>query len=146
MSTHIATPVEPPPLPPIVAALPQLDLTRILLVMQGALGVMVSIETLIVMVATGAPLLLPLLASWGLTAMTLIAAGRLHAMGRRTRRLILALESMWLAGAAIDLGLSLLLTQRGLGLVSTLTRVVTPLAVIGLLTRSPVRAAFGRDA
>ena len=143
MSTPVTSPVEPPPLPPMVpgSTLPQLELARILLIVQGALGTMASVETLIVMVATGAPLAFPLAASCGLTAATLVAAGRLSRNGRGTRRLVILLESMWLAGAAIDVGLSIALAHRGLELVPSLTRIVMPVGIIVLLTRPPVRAA-----
>ncbi len=96
------------------------------------------------MVATGAPLAFPLAASCGLTAATLVAAGRLSRNGRRTRRVVILLESMWLAGAAIDVGLSVALAHRGLELVPSLTRIVIPVGIIVLLTRPPVRAASRR--
>lgn len=135
----------PPPLPAVVALASELAVPRILLVMQGALGVLATVETVVVMVGFQSLIVPSLVASSTLTAATFWAASRL---GTRVwpRRIALGLEAMWLTGATVDLALSIFLTQRGLGAVGTITRIVVPLVVIKLLMAKPIRAAVRSDA
>lgn len=109
---------------------------RVLLVLQGAIGLASLLEVTIAG-ATQGVVLFPIMALTGGSAfMTLWLAGRIQNRGRKTRKAVVVLQYLWLFGATLDLLLSLFMTQRFLEPVPTLTRVVVPIALIRML-RSP---------
>ena len=116
---------------------------RVLLTVQGVIGLVATVEALIFGTAFGAVLSLAVVVTVGGAAMTLWLAAAVVRRSRRARKLALILQIGWLSFAAIDMLLAGFLTQRGLELVPVLTRVVLPLAIIVILRRPQVRAWFG---
>ena len=120
-----------------------LTVLRILLLIQGGIGVASFLEVLVAGASQGT-VLVPILAfTGGGAAASLWLAARLPRLGRKARRAVLVVQYLWLAMALIDLLLSLFMTQRFLELVPTLTRIVLPLALIRSLRSSRSRLLFG---
>ena len=120
-----------------------LGVVRILLVVQGGIAVLSTIEVTVAGAVLG-PAIAPLiLLNAAAAALTLIAARGVVRRSARSRRLAIVLEWTVLAFAVVDLLLALFLAQRGLEPVPLLTRVVVPYFVIRLLRRREVRAEFG---
>ena len=112
-----------------------LDVARALLLLQGAILVATTIESLIVGAAlgtTGGPVLMS-----GVAAAAILGArGRLRADRRWPRRLIYVVEGLTLVTIAIDTALALALTRELPPVVALLTQLVLPASVITLLRRS----------
>lgn len=137
---------EPPPLPAISQGAPdQLEVVRVLLVLQGALAAAATLETLVVSLVLGGSLIVPSAISILLAVATFWAAAHLPRGSHRARIFVFILEGLWLAGAVVDLALSLVLVHRGIGLVPTLTRVAVPLAVLWMLRAPTVKEMFRKD-
>lgn len=120
-----------------------LGVVRILLLIQGAIAVLSTLEVAVAGLALG-PAVAPLVGLNLLAAtLTLTAARGVSRRSRRSRRLALTLEWVVLAFALVDFLLAVALAQRGLELVPMLTRVVLPLAVIRMLRLREIRAEFG---
>ena len=120
-----------------------LGVVRILLLIQGGIAVLSTLEVAVAGWALG-PAVGPLVILNLLAAiLTLGAARGVARRSRRSRRLAVSLEGIVLAFALIDLALALLLAQRSLELVPVLTRIVLPVTVIRLLRRREIRAEFG---
>ncbi|MBM3677286.1 MAG: hypothetical protein FJW96_05295 [Actinobacteria bacterium] len=122
------------------------DLARLLVLLQGALLVLSSVEVAIWGVFSGGlvalgPTAIVTVAS---AALTLWLAAALGARRRHARRVVLVGEGSVLLFALVDLGLALAFLHRPLELVSLLTRLVLPVAVIWLLRRPAARVAFAR--
>ena len=120
-----------------------LDVVRVLLLMQGAIATVSTVEALVGSAAFGAPISAVVVLSCIGAVVTLWCAARIGNGSRRVRKLVIIAELTWLTFAGFDLALSLLLTQTPLELVPTLTRIVLPVAVIVLLRRPQVRGRFG---
>lgn len=121
----------------------RVDIIRILVLVEAAIASVMVIEALAAIAFSGpaaAPLVL---------AAVIAAAGTLwlvQGIGRRSKRarkFAIWLQVGILIVAALDLLLAILLAQRSLELVPTLTRVVLPLTVFRLLRKPDVRAEFG---
>lgn len=116
---------------------------RLLLLVEAAIAVVMSLEGGVALLFGGpaaAPvavlaLLAPVGVFWLMRGM--------RRRSRAARRLALWLQVAILFIAAIDLSLAVILAQRGLELVPTLTRVVLPVAIFRLLRKPDVRAEFG---
>lgn len=136
--------VEPAALPPALAEsqpAPAEDRPRLaasLLAFQAAMYIVTAIEAAAISAVTGNA------AGWGpvvfslLLAITLLWSGRRVKANRPWRR-VRVLESALLGWAGIDLALAVFLSNTGLGLLPTITRIGIPVAVIVLLSRKQVR-------
>ena len=119
-----------------------LTVLRVLLLIQGGIGVASFLEVLVAGASQGL-VLFPILAmTGGGAAASLWLATRLPRLGRRARRAVLLVQYFWLATATVDLLLSVFMTQRLLELVPVLTRIVLPLALIRSLRSSRSRLLF----
>lgn len=125
----------PPPLPPAAFAAETRVLSALLTV-QGAIGAAAALETTVVMITLGSPLLVPLVASVLGSALSLWAALRVD----QRRTLIVLVQVLWITGAGVDLLLSVLLAHRGFGLVPALTRVLLPGLIVWLARRPTLGA------
>jgi len=133
------TATAPPIAPPIVPELEDtsfLTVVRVLLLIQGGIGLTSLLEVTVAGFGQGIPLFILMGLNLGLAALTLYLAKRIPHHGRRARRTVLWLQYGWLFGAIIDTTLSLIMIQRLLEPVPILTRIVVPLALIRML-RSP---------
>lgn len=120
-----------------------LGVVRILLLIQGGIAVLSTLEVAIAGFAVG-PAVVPLVLLNVLAAiLTFVAARGVARRSRRSRRLAISLEWIVVAFAILDLLLALLLAKRSLELVPVLTRLVLPLAVVRTLRRREIRAEFG---
>ena len=120
-----------------------LGVVRVLLLIQGGIAVMSTIEVAVASAALG-PAVAPLvLLNATAAALTLITARGVVRRSRRSRRLAITLESIVLAFALVDLLLAVVLVQRGLEPVPFLTRIVVPFLIIRLLRHRDIRAEFG---
>ena len=120
-----------------------LGIVRVLLLVQGGIAVMSTIEVAVASAALG-PTVAPLvLLNLTAAVLTMIAARGVVRRPRRSRRLAITLEWIVLAFAFVDLLLAVLLVQRGLELVPLLTRIVVPFMIIRLLRHREVRTEFG---
>ncbi len=127
---------------------PQIDtsivgVVRTLLLVQGGIAVMSTVEAIIAGVALGGLAFPIVLLTAGAAVFTLLAARGVVRRSRRARKTVIWLEGFVLFFAAIDLLLAMALAKRGLELVPTLTRIVVPIVIIRLLRRQEVRAEFG---
>ena len=120
-----------------------LDIVRVLLLLQGAIAFVNAIEALVGSTAFGLPLSPAFLATASGALATLWLAARIGRRSRRVRKVVFIAQIVWMVFAAIDLLLSLFLTQTPLELVPLLTRVVLPAAILYLLRRPATRALFG---
>lgn len=120
-----------------------IDVVRILVLLQGGIAVVSTIEVLVVGAVLGAPLVQVFLLTGGGALLTLSLAAGLVRRSRRARRLVVVLEVLWLIAATIDLLLSVFMARRGLELVPILTRIALPYAIFRLLRRPHMREAFG---
>ena len=112
-----------------------LDVARALLLLQGALLVATTIESLfwgLAFASTGGALVM----SAGSAVVILVARTRLRSDGTWARRLVYAVEGLILLTAAIDTVISLALAHALLPMVTLLTQIALPIAVIALLRRS----------
>lgn len=119
------------------------DVIRVLLLVEAGIAVVMSIEALFSLAFAG-PAAVPIavLGLVGATTAFILVRG----VGRRSRvarKVTLWLQAGILLVALIDSGLAIVVAQRGLELVPTLTRVVLPISIFVLLRRDPVRREFG---
>lgn len=120
-----------------------LGVIRTLLLIQGGIAVMSTLEALLAAAAFG-PLSAPIVVLTGGAAfLTLMAARGVVRRSPRARTTAIWLEGLVLAFAVVDLFLAIVLARRGLELVPVLTRMVLPVVIIRLLRRRQVRAEFG---
>ena len=116
---------------------------RILVLIQGAIGVTAALQVLAMGALLGAPLGFLILAGFADAALTLALAAGVTRRSRRARRVLVTLEVLWLVAAAVDLALSLILARRAFALVPLLTRIVLPYFIFRMLRRPAVRREFG---
>ena len=112
-----------------------LEVTRALLLLQGAILVATTIESLIwgfVFPGAGGVLLM----SGASAVVILVARVRLRADRTWARRLVYAVEGLILLTAAVDTAFSLALAHALLPMVALLTQIALPISVIALLRRS----------
>jgi hypothetical protein len=116
-----------------------LEVARALLLLQGAILVATTIESLfwsVVFPGAGGALL-----TSGLSAVVvLVARTRLRADRPWARRLVYAVEGLTLIAVAVDIALALALTHALPPLVALLTQLVLPVCVVMLLRRSARKA------
>ena len=125
-----------------------LEVAKVLLLLQGALLVATTIEALVWAVffpgANGSPALMS-----GATAVAILFARiRVRPDRRWSRRLVYFVEGVILLTAAIDLAIGLALSHALPPMVSLLTQIALPIAVIALLRRAAAqpRAAVALQA
>jgi hypothetical protein len=121
-----------------------LDVARALLLLQGAILVATTLESLLwglAFASTGGALVM----SAGSAVVILVARTRLRPDRTMSRRLVYAVEGLILLTAAIDTAISLVLAHALLPMVALLTQIALPISVIALLRRSRTpRAASSR--
>lgn len=118
-------------------------IVRTLLLIQGAIAVLSTIEVAIAGAAQGIGPGPIVLLTAGAAAVTLGLARQLGRRSRRGRKAAIWIELVVLLFATVDLLLAVALARRGLELVPVMTRIVLPTAVIRLLRRREVLAEFG---
>jgi len=112
-----------------------LDVVRALLLLQGAILVASTIESVIWgFIFPGAAGQLVL--SGGSAAVLLVACVRLRPDRTRSRRLVYLVEGLILASVAVDIVLAIALTHALPPLVALITQLALPLSVITLVRRS----------
>ena len=112
-----------------------LDVARALLLLQGAILVATTIESLFWSVAfasTGGALVM----SAGSAVVILVGRTRLRPDRTWSRRLVYAVEGLILLTALVDSAISLVLAHALLPMVALLTQVALPISVITMLRRS----------
>lgn len=119
-----------------------LTVIRVLLLIQGGIGLTSFLEVTVTSLGLGVPLFALMGLNLCLASMTLFLANRITRRGRKARRTVLWLQYGWLAIAAVDLLLSLFMTQRLLEPVPTLTRIVVPIALVRTLRSPHARLLF----
>jgi hypothetical protein len=119
------------------------EVVRVLVLMQGAILVATTIEAALFSVAFGPAAGPAVLLTGGAAVLTLATSRGLGRRRRWARRLTVGAECAVLAGALLELALSLLLAGAAFGVVPTLTRLVVPIIVIVLLREPVARESFG---
>jgi hypothetical protein len=133
----------PPPRSPVVwprRATPTelLEVVRVLLVVQGAMALLTTIETaaFLALQGTSSPgVLVPGLAA----VVTFILAARIGRGGPASRRLVIALELSILAVGGVNVVLAAFMARAFIGLMPAIAMFVLPLAVLGLVGRAQGR-------
>ncbi|HEV2250279.1 MAG TPA: hypothetical protein VGT60_07220 [Candidatus Limnocylindria bacterium] len=118
-----------------------LEVARALLLLQGAILVATTIESIawgLILPGAGGPILLSAAAA----AAILVARARLRADRRRPRRVIYLVEGLAVAIFAADVALAVAVAHTLPPPVALVTQLALPLAVVTLLRRS-ARAATG---
>ena len=110
-----------------------LDVARALLLLQGAILVATTIESLFWGIAFGSTGLALVMSA---ASATVILVARLRADRAWARRLVYAVEGLILLTAVVDSAISLALAHALLPMVALLTQVALPISVIVLLRRS----------
>jgi hypothetical protein len=121
------------------------DLLRVLVLVQGGLALLSTVEVLLWMLFSGGsagPLGPTALITASLATATLAIAAGLRRRSRIARWGAFVIEAGIILVFLVDLGLALFMAHRALELVPILTRLVLPLAVIVLLRNRSVRADF----
>lgn len=120
------------------------DVAATLVFMQAAIGVLSIVESGVATAAGFAP---PtnLLLTAGLTVVLFSLARGLRRRSSRARRWTLRLESLLVVWATVDLALAVFLAHSGLGLVTTVTRLIVPIVVFRLLRRPATREEFAQQ-
>lgn len=132
MTTTAAT----PPIAPELEDTSFLTVVRVLLLIQGGIGLTSLLEVTVAGIGQGNPLFILMGLNLGLAGVTLYLAKRIPHQGRKARRAVLWLQYGWLFGAFVDTTLSLVMIQRLIEPVPILTRIIVPVALIRML-RSP---------
>ena len=113
-----------------------LDVARVLLLVQGAILVATTIESLVWGMAFAGASGLPVLLSGGAAVLIFVGRARVQAGRSRSRRFVYAVEGFTLAFFALDLLLAVVLIGAPPPAVAVLTRFVLPVSVIYLLRQS----------
>lgn len=113
-----------------------LDVAKVLLLLQGAILVATTIESLIWSIAFPGAAAAPFILSAGAAVAILLARARLRADSRWTRRLVYGVEGFTLAFLALDLALAIALTGTPPPAMALLTRFVLPVSVIYVVRQS----------
>ncbi len=119
-----------------------IEVVRILVLLQGAIALTSALEAAILGAAFAGPATLSLVLTAGGALLTLGMAAALGRRARWSRRLVIWLEIGWVLAAVVDLALAVFLARRPLEPVAILSRLVLPLAIVYVLRRPAVRAAF----
>ena len=119
------------------------EVARVFVLMQGAVLVATTIEAAIFGVAFGPAAGSAFVLTACAAVLTLATARGLGRRRRWARKVTIVAEVAILAGALLELGLSLLVLGAAIGLVPILTRVVVPIVVIAALRSRAARATFG---
>ncbi len=119
------------------------EVVWILVFMQGTILIASTLEAFLFLAAFGPAATPSALLTGAAAVLTLVTAAGVGRRARWARRWTLPAEAGVFLGGSIDLALALLLTGAPLGLVPVITRLVVPVAVIKLLRRPSVKAAFG---
>jgi hypothetical protein len=124
----------PPVVEPEASAL---ETVRIVLLLQGGLATLATVEAALWLVLTGpASQMVSVVLTAAGAAATLVLAARVVHGGRAARVLVFVVEWAILAVTMVDLALALLVAHGSIGMMPALTRIVLPITAIGLLARS----------
>ncbi len=118
------------------------DVAVVLVGIQSAILLTSALEAAVSATFLGPTAIGPVALSGAAAAITAGSAVALGRRSRRARKWTLVAEGAVVAIALVDVVALPLLTGSASTLVAILTRLVVPLAVVGLLRRRPVRAAF----
>ena len=119
-----------------------LEIAGVLLLVQGAVAFVASVEVGVMAAATAGLLLPAFLMTFGAAVITLLLAAGIRRRSRRARKIAVVFQVLWLIAAAVDLLLAIFLAQRGLEIVPLLTRIVLPYSIFRILRRPQVRREF----
>ena len=112
---------------------PRSDMLRVILLLQGAVLLVTTVEAAVFGAAfAGAPGT-PFLLSAAATVVIFAARARIDAAGPWPRRLLYVVEGSLIASIGVDTAFSLFVTHGAPPLIAALTRFVLPLAVVALL-------------
>ena len=122
-----------------------LEAARILLLLQGGLALLATVEAGFWVVASGPPLLAVgvALSATGAVA-ALVLAARIGHGSRAARRLVIAMELAVLAVAMVDVLLTLVIGRSSMDLMPIVTRILIPVAVLGLVGQRRPTGGRGR--
>jgi hypothetical protein len=113
----------------------ELDVVRVLLLLQGAILVANTIEAGLFAVAFSAGVAPSVLATAVAAVAIFIGRARLGGGGRRSLRAVYIVEGVIIVMLALDLVLALVLTHQTVPPMAVLTRFALPVAVIAILGR-----------
>jgi len=122
-----------------------LDVARVLLLLQGAVLVATTIESLFWTVVFPGAAGTPFLMSAVTAVLVLVAGARLRAHRSWARRIVYVVETVILVNLVIDIAVAVVITGHVPPIVALLTRFVLPLSVIGLVRQS-TRVTLARGA
>jgi len=126
--------------------LDQAAIARLLVLFQGAVLVTATAESVLFLTVLGPAAGPGLVLSAGAALLTLVTAWGLGRRNRLARRWTIVAEAGVLALVALGVVVGLVIGGVELTLLGLVLRVGLPIAVIALLRRSDVRAAFGSAA
>ena len=110
-----------------------IDLGRVLMLLQGAILIATTLESVVWALALPGGGGLALLLTGASAVAVLVARARIRSERRRLRRAVYLVEGLIVATFAIDTVLSLVLAHTAMPLLAVLSQFVLPVAVIGLL-------------
>lgn len=138
--------MDTPTPPPVPDRLGPLGIAQLCVLLQGAVLVAITIESLVVLAAMGPAALPTTILTGGAAALTLLTAALLGRGGRWTRRWTIVAEAGVLAFTAVDLVIAAILGGLELLPMTVTLRVIVPVAVIAILLRPSIRGRRSRDA
>ncbi len=109
------------------------ELARVLLLLQGSILLVTTVEAAILGAALAGAPGAPFLITAAAMAAVFAARGSLGGTGRWPRRVLYLVEGVLVASIGIDTAFALLVTHAAPPVLAVLTRFVLPLAVIALL-------------
>lgn len=112
------------------------DVVRVLLLFQGAILVVNTLEAAIFAIAFSAAVTATMLMTAGSALAVLVSRARLSTESGRGRRALAIVEGVIIASFAIDTALAYFLMHQPLPLVAVLTRFLLPVATLALLART----------
>jgi hypothetical protein len=131
--------MDTPTPPPIPDRLGLLGVARLLVLLQGAVLVATTIESLVVLAAMGPSALPTTVLTGAAAALTLLTAALLGRGGRWARRWTIVAELGVLLFAAVDLVIAAILGGLELLPMPVAMRLVVPAAVIAILLQPSIR-------
>jgi len=113
-----------------------MDLARVLMLLQGAILIATTLESVVWALALPGAGGLALLLTGASAAAILVARARLRSDRRQLRRAVYIVEGLIVATFAVDTVLSLVVAHAAMPVLAVLSQFVLPVAVIGLLRRA----------
>jgi hypothetical protein len=113
-----------------------IDLVSVLMLLQGAILLATTLESLVWALALPGGGGLALLLTGGSAVAILVARARMRGERRRLRRAVYVVEGLIVATFAVGTVLSLVLAHAAMPVLAVLSQFVLPVTVIGLLRRA----------